>query len=456
MLWSYSCPDMLSRVIIRYASQKSFSLPRTNFRYAQQDVESIKEKEGSSDFRVDQKRITYAPEKKLKRYTQKNNNRKDEVLIKISENRIVLPVSSDIALDGKKDKLTDNRYLKKYDSSPNFSKRYNEKQKARRLKLEGKYNKVKLTKSNPKGEFIFGIHPVYHALQAERRQIHSLYFKSGLENTNVKIKEILDLAEQRGIYVKAVNSLQLEKYVGEDRVHQGICGDVSVLPYQNLDVESVLQEFGLRTDDSNPVLTDRNLCEESAQNEGKSSDEAEDIVTEPQRQLPIKSYQLWLYMDRIQDPMNFGAILRSAYFLGVDRVLASKENSCRLSGIVSKASAGAAELIPVHQVADIKHLFNILSNCGWSLVSTAAKGMGSSRPLNEYEPCRNIVLAIGNEGLGISPDIQDMFKTTITIPPGRSLPSGMDSLNVSVATAVILHSVIEKLSLLKIRQEKCR
>merc|ERR1739838_128417 len=80
------------------------------------------------------------------------------------------------------------------------------------------------------------------------------------------------------------------------------------------------------------------------------------------------SPQVWIYLDSVHDPMNLGAILRSSYFLGIDKVIVSQENSCRISGVVSKASAGVAEIIQVYQVMDPKKLIENLKAGGWCTV----------------------------------------------------------------------------------------
>ena len=65
-------------------------------------------------------------------------------------------------------------------------------------------------------------------------------------------------------------------------------------------------------------------------------------VAGPGRRPPV-----WLVLDEVKDPQNFGALLRSALFLGCGGVIACAKNSAALSPAVSKASAGALELMPV-------------------------------------------------------------------------------------------------------------
>ncbi|NWV19677.1 MRM1 methyltransferase, partial [Origma solitaria] len=154
---------------------------------------------------------------------------------------------------------------------------------------------------------------------------------------------------------------------------------------------------------------------------------------------------LWLVLEHIQDPMNLGAVLRSAYFLGVDRVVASHSNSCPLTPIVSKASAGAMEVFDVYSTDDLQGFLKAKSAKGWEVVGTV------SRPeevedvpvisCSEFRWDKPLIVVIGSEGEGISLETQLQCHRMLAIPPGRVLHPGIESLNVSVATGILLHSI---------------
>ena len=59
---------------------------------------------------------------------------------------------------------------------------------------------------------------------------------------------------------------------------------------------------------------------------------------------------IYVYCDKITDPQNFGAIIRSCLFFGVSNVFVPKKNICPLNSTVSKTSSGASELLEVHTV----------------------------------------------------------------------------------------------------------
>jgi len=63
-----------------------------------------------------------------------------------------------------------------------------------------------------------------------------------------------------------------------------------------------------------------------------------------------KAGQFYLFLDQITDPQNFGSILRTAMFIGVDGILVNQKNACGLTPTVSKVSSGALEFIPLYSI----------------------------------------------------------------------------------------------------------
>jgi len=68
--------------------------------------------------------------------------------------------------------------------------------------------------------------------------------------------------------------------------------------------------------------------------------------------------KFYIFLDQVTDPQNFGSILRSAMFIGVDGVIVNKANSCGLTPVVSKVSSGALEFIPLYSVKFVSHFFS--------------------------------------------------------------------------------------------------
>lgn len=268
---------------------------------------------------------------------------------------------------------------------------------------------------NVSGEVLYGIYPILLALQAKRRTFHRLVYKGGSKPLSENPENILRIAEEQGIPVTRLKPTEFKKIFPGDQVHQGVCCDVSPLPLVTLEQEWL-----------------------EMHSEGKAHQEGG------------RSHQLWLYLDQIQDPMNFGAVLRSAYFMGVGRVITSATYSARITSTVSKASAGVAELFPVHQVEDPVKLVSSLTHTGWEVVSSSSPASGDENTalvdVTSFNPKSSVLLIVGNEGKGISPELQQMCHTSLTIKPGRDLHPHLHCLNVSVATALLLHSLCQRLA----------
>lgn len=266
-----------------------------------------------------------------------------------------------------------------------------------------------------KDDIIYGIHPVYLAFCAQRRKIHKLYYRKGVEANNSKINEILDLCHQRNIEMHGLEPSQFGQFLKSDKVHQGIYCKASRLLIEELEEEEILASSLINKTGEDFELGERK-----------------------------RTSLLWLYLDQIQDPMNFGAILRSAYYFGVDKIITSKGHSCQITGNVSKASAGVAELLTVYQVEDASKLFGFLHKSKWNLLSTATSS-NMPVPIKDFEAKENTLLVIGNEGRGVSPHLASLCTNAVFVQSSRELQPGVDSLNVSVAAAIILHSLRNKL-----------
>lgn len=251
-----------------------------------------------------------------------------------------------------------------------------------RIKFDSKRgNREHRDTYQPKGELIYGIYPVQLALEAQRRTFHHLMYKKGCELRNERIRDMVDTATSRGIRTTGLTLSQFRKVLTGDQTHQGICCDVSHLPFlafqeheyltMNEDDKVADDREGTEGEvqDKSGVKESRERrkdgrSEENQYNSSKGSlyidqDSLASKVKYKQRhknlnissasslnrkssydqeftenKADIKCFQssetkipqLWIYLDQIQDPMNFGAVLRSAYFFGVDKILTSECN----------------------------------------------------------------------------------------------------------------------------------
>lgn len=142
---------------------------------------------------------------------------------------------------------------------------------------------------------------------------------------------------------------------------------------------------------------------------------------------------LLLALDQVTDPHNFGAILRSALVFGVDGVIVPKHGSARVTPVVVRSSAGASERIPIAEVTNLQRTLDDLADQGREVVGLAGDGEHSIDNLDRVAQGR--VLVAGSEGSGLRRLVRDRCTYCVRIPQ----VGDFDSLNVSVATAIVLY-----------------
>ncbi|AKX33698.1 23S rRNA (guanosine2251-2'-O)-methyltransferase [Spiroplasma litorale] len=145
-----------------------------------------------------------------------------------------------------------------------------------------------------------------------------------------------------------------------------------------------------------------------------------------------------LMLDRIQDPQNLGAIIRSASLFGVDAIIIKSINQAEITPSVIKASAGTIYNVPIIKVSSLVACLKKLKENGFWIFTSALKDESVS--INTLDSANKTVVVIGNEGEGVSNSILNssdiLFKIDTT--------NVIDSLNVSVATGIILYSFYTK------------
>jgi 23S rRNA (guanosine2251-2'-O)-methyltransferase len=149
-----------------------------------------------------------------------------------------------------------------------------------------------------------------------------------------------------------------------------------------------------------------------------------------------------LILDRIQDPQNFGAILRSAAFFKVDGVIIPREQQSPINETVIKTSAGGAFHLKIARETNLHQTIMSLKESGYWIATSAEKA-----PLSVSEMDARVPLAviIGNEGSGVKRILRDKSDITFSIPQIGKI----DSLNVSVATGIICYEIFRQRGNLK-------
>ncbi len=141
--------------------------------------------------------------------------------------------------------------------------------------------------------------------------------------------------------------------------------------------------------------------------------------------------------DEISDPHNLGAILRTAECAGVHGVVIPKRRSAGLTAVVDKASAGAAEHLPIARVPNIPAVLQELKDRGLWVYGTDAE---ADSPLWKTDVTGPVCLVIGSEGFGMSRLVKERCDVTVSIP----LMGKVTSLNASAAAAVMIYEVLRQ------------
>ncbi|MEM6645453.1 MAG: 23S rRNA (guanosine(2251)-2'-O)-methyltransferase RlmB [Bacteroidota bacterium] len=237
---------------------------------------------------------------------------------------------------------------------------------------------------------IAGRNPVLEALAHKAASLEKVYLQKGL--TGSVIDEIAGKARAAGVPFQFVPPQKLRALAG-DVNHQGVVAEATAVTYR--DVDDMLSEIG-------PSLG------------------------HVQRTKP-----LLLVLDRIQDPHNFGAILRSAVAAGVSGVIVPDRDMAPVNTATMKTSAGMAQHIPIARVRRLPDVMHQLKERGYWVIgaeSTAEQTMWN------VDWDRPTAIVMGGEERGMRKAVADACDLHVRIPI-----SGLaESLNASVAAGVLL------------------
>lgn len=147
--------------------------------------------------------------------------------------------------------------------------------------------------------------------------------------------------------------------------------------------------------------------------------------------LDASELPLVLVADGIEDPRNLGAMLRSAECAGVDGVIIPERRAVGLNETVARSSAGAIEHIRVAKAGNLNRLIDDLKSRNIWVVGTS---MDAAIDHTEWDWRQPSALVVGSEGTGLHRLVAENCDVLVKIP----MYGKIDSLNVSVATGVIL------------------
>lgn len=162
-----------------------------------------------------------------------------------------------------------------------------------------------------------------------------------------------------------------------------------------------------------------------------------DFVYSDLDDLLISEKPFIVILDHIEDPHNFGAIIRTCESAGVDGIIIPKDRSVSINSTVMKTSAGALNNVKICKVTNLSRTIDELKNRGLWIFGT---NVSNSTSYNSVDYDIPLALVIGSEGFGISKLINDKCDYIVNIP----MKGKVNSLNASVAAGILIYKIIEK------------
>jgi 23S rRNA (guanosine2251-2'-O)-methyltransferase len=146
---------------------------------------------------------------------------------------------------------------------------------------------------------------------------------------------------------------------------------------------------------------------------------------------------LLVLLDRVTDPHNVGAIMRSCMAFNATALVATARHAAETNGAFLKAASGAYELLPFVTVTNLARALDELKSYGFTLI-----GLDSEAPqvMEEIAAQRPLGLVLGAEGKGL----RQLTRETCNHLARLDMPGKIKSLNVSIATAVSLYALRQK------------
>ena len=148
-----------------------------------------------------------------------------------------------------------------------------------------------------------------------------------------------------------------------------------------------------------------------------------------------KKPMMLIGLDGITDPHNLGAVVRSAAAFGADGVVIPERRNAAMTGSAWKASAGAAARMPISQVTNLVRSIEDAKKAGCFVVGLDAEGDATLAKMNLAS--ESIFIIVGSEGKGLSRLVREKCDLVVSIP----MQSSVESLNASVATAIVMYQV---------------
>lgn len=204
--------------------------------------------------------------------------------------------------------------------------------------------------------------------------------------------------------------------------------------FKDQDIINSLKQKNIRINFVDPIVLDRKV---TGLHQGIIL-EVEEAKTytldELLDQVKDKTNPLIVMLDHLEDPHNFGAIIRTCEALGIDGIIIPNDRSVGITPTVIKTSAGAISYTTIVRVPNLGSAIEKLKKEGFWIVGTDMEGTNYTK-IDYNMKC---VLIIGNEGKGMSKILKKTSDFLATIP----MTGKINSLNASVSCGIILSHIV--------------
>jgi 23S rRNA (guanosine2251-2'-O)-methyltransferase len=234
-------------------------------------------------------------------------------------------------------------------------------------------------------DYLYGRNSVLEALRAARRRVRRVFVAHGAHG----LDELLSVARGGRVPIDVVDRHRLDQVGGSH--HQGVVAETEPFAYSRLD--------GALRGQTAPLV---------------------------------------LALDSLQDPQNFGTLLRTAQATGVDAVLIPEHRSVSVTPAVSNASAGAVEHLRVVRVTNLaRTLEQLKTDNVWSF----GLAVDADRPYWTADLSGPVAIVVGSEGSGLGRLVRETCDVLVNIPMAAG---SVQSLNASVAGSLVLYEAFRQ------------
>jgi 23S rRNA (guanosine2251-2'-O)-methyltransferase len=241
---------------------------------------------------------------------------------------------------------------------------------------------------------IHGVKPVLEALRAGARPLERLLIAETAHDG--RLREINELARTNNVPLRRVKREEIDRFVGVGINHQGVVALVAAARYR--DAEELLETLSAKKVEAAPLV---------------------------------------IVLDGVEDPRNLGAIIRTVECAGAHGVFVPERRAAGLTDTVAKTAAGALEYVPVARTRNTVELLERMKERGIWTIGTAADAKMDYTAWDWRTPS---ALILGGEGAGLRRLVRERCDALVRIP----LLGHIESLNVSVAAAIVLYEAVRQ------------